>query len=128
MVASGVDLTEVGLRAGSLRIRRLGAVRSGSAANFGGAPVVEVLEAAGGAEVGAGAPGGEAGHRIGGAAGEEAGNEAGKSEGGYFENAAGGAGRFSGTHSGLQRQMCSKCRTSGDFSWRKVNFVGSGGQ
>src|SRR6516225_11817408 len=80
VVASGVDLTEVGLRARSLRIRRLGAVRSGSAANFGGTAVIEVLEAACGGEVGAGAPGGEVGQGIGGAAGEEAGNEAGKSE------------------------------------------------
>jgi hypothetical protein len=57
VVAGGIDLTEVSLRAGSLGIGRLGAVRGRRAANFGGAAVVEVLETAAGGEIGAGTPG-----------------------------------------------------------------------
>jgi hypothetical protein len=77
VMAGGVDLTEVGLRGGSLRIHRLSAVRNGGAANFRGAAVIEVLKVAGSGEVGACAPGGEAFQGVGGAAGKKTGNESG---------------------------------------------------
>lgn len=106
VVAGGVDLTEVSLGGGALGGRRLGAVRSGSAANLRGAAVVEVLGAAGGGEVGTGAPGGEASEGVGGAASEETGNKAGESEGGYFEEATRGSGGLSGAHDDLSKGKC----------------------
>ena len=128
VMAGGVDLTEVRLRGGSLRIRRLGAVRNGGAANFGGTAVVEVLEAAVGGEGRAGAPGGEAFQGVGGAAGEKTGNEAGESKGGYFEDAAGGTGTLSGGHGDLQRQNVFKMQDFRRLQLGKVNSVGSGRQ
>jgi hypothetical protein len=131
VVADGVDLTERGLAAGSLLSWcGLGAMGDGGSADLGGTSIIEVLEAASGGEGRSGAPVGEAGEGVGGGtATEETGDEAGESKGGYFEDAAGGASGSTGGHGSVsEARIRSKCRTSGDCDWGKVNFGGSGRQ
>jgi hypothetical protein len=56
VVAYGVNVAERDLGGGALGCRGLIAMGRRSATNFGGTAVVEVLEAAGGGEVGSGTP------------------------------------------------------------------------
>lgn len=131
VVADGVDFANGCVCAGSLLSRGgLGVMRDGGPADLGGAAVVEVLEAAGGGEGCSRAPVGEASYGVrGGTAAEETGHEASESKGGYFEEAAGSAGGFTGGHGSVsEARIRSKCRTSGDCNWWKVNFDGSDGQ
>jgi hypothetical protein len=125
-MAYGVDLADHGIRGGIAALlwgHRLVVVEGWSASVLRYAVVIEVFESTSGGEWLAGVRGGEAGYGIGRAAGEKAGNKSSDTKGGNFEEAAGGAGRFTGRHEGSPYdEMYSKCRTSMVLRYQRLTL------